>query len=90
MTLKKKAIKDCSMWSVFYQKQAKHQMIQHKVPGISCEVNGADIFQMKEKYCLCIVDYFRKFLTMWTAYKKNVSHLAVNLSLPNTGYNKNI
>ena len=54
-------IKHCATCPEFQQMQPKEKIIHHDIPLWPWEVVGADVFHLKNKHYLCIVDYNSKF-----------------------------
>ena len=54
-------IKQCPTCLEFQQTQPKEKITHHDIPLRSWEVVGADVFHLKNKHYLCIVDYNSKF-----------------------------
>ena len=46
---------------MFQQTQAKEKMIHHDIPVRPWDITGTDMFTLKNKHYLCIVDYHSKF-----------------------------
>ena len=53
--------KHCATCLEFQQMQPKEKITHHDIPLRPWEVVGADIFHLKNKHYLCIVDYSSKF-----------------------------
>ena len=54
-------IKNCNTCLEFQQTQPKEKIVHHYIPIRPWDVVGADMFQLNNKYYLCIVDYHSKF-----------------------------
>ena len=54
-------IKQCATCLEFQQTQPKEKITHHHIPLRPWEVVSADVFHLKHKHYLCIVDYNRKF-----------------------------
>ena len=57
-------MKNCPICLDFQATQPKDRTLSHEIPGISWESVGANIFTIKNKHCLSIVDYHSKFPVM--------------------------
>ena len=60
----KNTFKHCTVHFEFQQSQARSQMMPHEELGKTWEIIGADIFQIRNRHVLCIIDYSSKFPLM--------------------------
>ena len=83
------AVKECVTCLEYQHSQPHERPLHYKIPWRPCEVFSTDILMVNNKTFLCIIHYYRKFLSIRKVANLSEDYLVTVAKLIFTGYGLN-